>query len=304
MTQTILCVGALTMDTIFRMAELPSGPGKFLPQQATENAAGMASSAAASIARLGGKVALWASIGDDLVGERAVAEMAAEGVDCSNVRRVRGAKSAFSTILVDAAGERIIVPYYDTLLTQPPSTHPVIERAHLAAVMTDVRWPDAAEPALKAARAAGLHGILDADVAPAEILERLLPLASHIVASEPAATSLSGTTDLPETVRFLAEHYSAFVAVTGGEKGCYWFDRNTNTVCHMPAFDIKAVDTLAAGDVFHGAFALGLVEGRSIDDIIAFASAAAAIKCSRFGGRTGAPSRVEVEALLAKASRI
>jgi sulfofructose kinase len=58
---------------------------------------------------------------------------------------------------------------------------------------------------------------------------------------------------------------------------------------------IEAVDTLAAGDVFHAGFALALVEGRPMDEAIAFASVAAAIKCTRFGGRLGCPTRDEVD---------
>jgi len=81
MTSKILCVGALTMDTILRLDELPLAAGKYLPREAVEIAAGMASSAAAAIARLGGNVALWASAGIDSVGDRAVAELSAEGID-------------------------------------------------------------------------------------------------------------------------------------------------------------------------------------------------------------------------------
>ncbi|MGH6762346.1 MAG: PfkB family carbohydrate kinase [Phyllobacterium sp.] len=96
------------MNTIFRLDVLPPGAGKYLPRQAVEIAAGMASSAAATIARLGRNVSLWASVGTDMVGERAVAELEAEGIDCSHVRRVDGARSAFSSVLVDASGERMI----------------------------------------------------------------------------------------------------------------------------------------------------------------------------------------------------
>jgi sulfofructose kinase len=67
----------------------------------------------------------------------------------------------------------------------------------------------------------------------------------------------------------------------------------------MPAFAVEAVDTLGAGDTFHGAFALALAEGRDIQAAMRFAAAAAAIKCTRFGGIEGAPLRGEVEAFLA-----
>ncbi len=149
MTSKILCVGALTMDTILRLDALPHAAGKYLPREAVEIAAGMASSAAAAIARLGGEVALWASAGIDPVGDRAVAELEAEGIDCSHIRRLEGTRTAFSSILVDANGERIIVPFYDRTLARPAQSVPPIAAGAYAAVMTDVRWPWAAETALR-----------------------------------------------------------------------------------------------------------------------------------------------------------
>ena len=86
--------------------------------------------------------------------------------------------------------------------------------------------------------------------------------------------------------------------VTAGAAGTYWFDRDAGTVTHVAAPTITAVDTLAAGDVFHGAFAVALAEGMPIERILRFASAAAAIKCQRFGGRLGAPNRSEVAAMM------
>jgi len=296
----ILCVGALTLDTIFQLTELPPGPGKFLPTAAVEIAAGMASSAATAIARLGGAVALWASVGDDATGERLIREIAAEGVDCSAVRTVPDSRSAFATILVDPAGERIIVPHYDAALLAEPKEVPAIAAETHAAVMVDVRWPLAAAKALASARAAGIPAILDADVTTAETLELLLPLATHIVASEPAAQRLTGSDDPAIAVASLASRFNAFVAVTAGGQGVYWFDRATDRALHRAAPRIIARDTLAAGDVFHGAFALGLVQNWPMDRIMAFASMAAAIKCETFGGRLGAPTRQVVEARMAK----
>jgi sulfofructose kinase len=298
MTSKILCVGALTMDIIFRLDVLPQTAGKYLPREAVEIAAGMASSAASAIARLGGDVALWASAGIDPVGDRAVAELKAEGIDCSHIRRLEGTRTAFSSILVDANGERMIVPFYDRRLASPSEAVPPIAAGSYAAVMTDVRWPWAAETALRAARDAGIPAILDADTAPVELLETLLPLATHIVASEPAAISVAGTRDLPECVRILSNRYDVFTSVTAGADGCYWTEGAGRSVSHVPGFKVDAIDTLAAGDVFHGAFAHGLVDGKEMTDIIRFANAAAAIKCARFGGRAGSPSQTEVFSFL------
>jgi len=290
----ILCVGALTMDTIFRLDRLPDGPGKAIPLDAVEVAEGMAAAQAASIARLGGAAALWASAGDDATGDRLIAQIEGEGVDCSRVRRVVGGRSGFSSIFMDRTGSTMIVPRYDPDLMAAPSEVP--DLTGFGAVMTDVRWPGAAALALSAAREAGIPAILDADMAAPEILHHLVPLASHVVASESAAELITGATT-PEAAARALLGTAEFVAVTAGADGCWWSD--ADTIRHSPAPRVEAIDTLAAGDVFHAGFALKLTEGAPMADTIAFASAAAAIKCTRFGGRLGCPGRAEVEAFLA-----
>ncbi len=292
MTGTVLCVGALSLDTIFRLETLPRGPGKFLPTDAIEVAQGMATAQAATIVRLGGSARLWASCGDDATGDRIVAQLTEAGVDLTALRRVPGARSGFSSIFMDAAGERMIVPRYDPAIRSAPDTLPGLD--DIAVVSADVRWPDAAEMALRAARERGIPGLLDVEAAPGEVLERLVPLASHIIASEAGAAQVTGMT--PEAaVDAIARRYNAtasVVVVTAGERGTYWRGG------HMPALPVEAIDTLAAGDVFHGAFAFGLTQGWELERNLRFASAAAAIKCTRFGGRLGAPTRAEIEALL------
>lgn len=296
----LLSVGALTLDTILRLETLPTHQGKFIASDGIQLAAGMATSAACAARRLGAEVFLWASAGDDTIGDQLLAGVAAEGVDCSFVRRVKGARSALASILVDAHGERIIVPFYDPKAQADPDALPVADLSGFDAVLVDVRWPGAAALALTAAREAGRPAILDADTAPLEVLERLLPLASHIVASETAARIVCGHALDPETAcADLASRTDAFVAVTGGAAGSWWHDRSAGCVRHIAAPKIKAVDTLAAGDVFHGAFAVGLAEAMPIEQALRFASAAAALKCQRFGGRLGAPDRAETMAMVA-----
>lgn len=296
----LLSVGALTLDTILRVETLPAHQGKFIASDGVQIASGMATSAACAAHRLGADVSLWASAGDDPVGGHLVAAIEAEGVDCGFVRRVGGARSALASILVDAQGERIIVPFYDSQAQADPEALPVADLSAFDAVLVDVRWPGAAALALKGARATGRPAILDADTASSDVLEQLLPLASHIVASEPAARILCNRNlDPPQACKALARRTDAFVAVTGGAAGTWWFDRAAGSTRHVAAPRIKAVDTLAAGDVFHGAFAVGLAEAMPVEQALRFASAAAALKCLRFGGRLGAPDRAETLAMVA-----
>jgi sulfofructose kinase len=106
----------------------------------------------------------------------------------------------------------------------------------------------------------------------------------------------SGIDQLESALDRAAKYCRGFVAVTDGKHGALWLAGKARG--HQAAWTVKAVDTLAAGDVFHGAFALALAEGRNENEALRFASAAAALKCTRFGGIVGTPMRIEVEQLL------
>jgi sulfofructose kinase len=89
-----------------------------------------------------------------------------------------------------------------------------------------------------------------------------------------------------------------------GERGVFYAAGATSSgglenVAHLPAFPVTTVETLGAGDTFHGAYALALAEGYAVDEALRFAAAAAALRCTRSGGRAALPSRQEVLALLA-----
>ena len=107
---------------------------------------------------------------------------------------------------------------------------------------------------------------------------------------------LTGLSDLAKGLRRVASRTDAWLSVTDGADGVYWLDGAR--VRHLGAFSVEAVDTAGAGDVFHGAFALALGEGQGNEEALRFASAAAALKCTRFGGRAGMPNRDQVESFL------
>lgn len=298
---TVICCGAATLDTILRVERMPTGPGKILPTGMIEVAHGMATSAAAAVARLGGRARLFARVGDDLAGQRFIRDLTAAGVDCGHVRRVAGARSPICTVLVDDAGERLVIPFYDPALGRDTAWLPLDDLRQADAVLVDVRWPEGAAAVLAAARAADIPAILDADVGPRDTVLGLAARASHVVFSEPCALAVSAAPDIAAALAILAPILDGFVAVTAGAAGCHWLDRASGTVSRLPPPPVQAVDTLAAGDVFHGAFALALAEGAALPRAIAFANAAAALKCRTFGGRLGTPDRAEVETLLAAA---
>lgn len=224
--------------------------------------------------------------GDRLRGET-------EGVDCAHVRQVRGVATPVSAVIVDADGERLIVPYYDKALGSDPNWIDDDFVRAADAVQVDVRWPEGAHKVLSLARDAGKIAVLDGDVGPVETLSELAGVATHNVFSAPAAQALTGRERCGEAVRDLARMFGGFAAVTNGEHGCYWIENGE--AHHLAPPKVKAVDTLAAGDVFHGAFTLAIAEGQPIPEAVRFANTAAAIKCMHFGGRLGAPDRDAVD---------
>ncbi len=292
----MLCVGALSLDTIFRLDALPAGPGKFLPTDAVEVAQGMATAQAAAIVRLGGHARLWASCGDDAAGDRIVADLTAAGIDLTELRRVPGARSGFSSIFMDRAGERMIVPRYDPALRTPPTEMPRLDDVDMVSV--DVRWPEAALQALAAGHDRGIPTLVDLDTGPEDILLKLFHNADMAIASADGARVLTGETDPMAAVKAMGRAHPGLVAVTTGADGAFWRAPTGDRINHVRPRRVEAVDTLAAGDVFHGAFALRIAEGAALHDAFEFAAVAAALKCTRFGGRLGAPTRAEVEAML------
>jgi sulfofructose kinase len=295
----VICVGHAALDRVFAVESWPAGSGKIAAHRFAESGGGMAANAAAAIARLGGEAVFWGPTGEDAVADVIRATLIAERVDVQGLRRFEGRTSSHSAVIVDDRGERLVVGYRGSALQAPADWLPLRQVARCATLLADVRWPDGALRALTAAQDAGIPAILDAEIAVAQTLETLVRAASHVIFSERGLEAYCGH-DSEGGLRRALENGALMAAVTRGEAGVIWIEAAApGKVLRCPAFAVDTIDTLAAGDVFHGAYALALAEGQCIGAAMRFAAAAAAIKCSRPGGRSGSPVRSEVEAFLA-----
>ena len=295
-TKGIICVGHAAIDRIYRIGEFPAKPTKIRALEHIEAGGGMASNSAAAIARLGGAVELWSRIGDDDNGVKIRRFLMAAGVDVRNVQAFDGNRSSTSVILVDGEGERMIVGSRD--VDMPSGTHwlPLERIDEAGAVLADLRWLEAARVAFDAARKAKVPTVLDADLGGREALTELLALTDYAVFSSQALEEFAAEEAIEDKLRRVAALGPKHAGVTLGADGYMWLE--AGKVEHAPAFDVDVVDTTGAGDAFHGAFTLGLVEGRPIREIIRRASATAALKCTRLGSRAGLPSIDELAAFL------
>ncbi len=290
----LLCVGFAAHDFVFSVARMPVEATKHRATAFRSIGGGNAATAAVAAARLGGAVALLTRLGEDDIGALMLAEFAREGVDASGSQRFAGATSPVSAVLVDAAGERMIVNHVDPALPASPDWLPALPD-DVDAVLGDVRWPEGSARLMAQAKARGLPAVLDGDLPGCDAA--LLASANLVAFSAPGLARTTGCAGIEAGLRKAATMTDAMVMATAGAEGVFWLEGDR--LVHLPAFAVAAVDTLGAGDVFHGALALALGEGQALADAARFASAAAAIKATRFGGRAGAPTRSEVAGLLA-----
>jgi sulfofructose kinase len=291
----ILCAGIVVLDELFRVKDFPPPDGKVEASAYVTIGGGNAANAAITIARLGGEASYAGPVGDDTAGDRVLANLVRENVDTSGCVRVPGTASPVSAIFVNARGERAIVTHRGAQLS---ATRPADSAALVSAVdgvLIDNRMATFTCPVAEAAQARNLPIVFDADKA-TTMDDPLFALATHVIFSSECLRQTVGEGDLAAGVARMARLTGKFVAVTNGPHDLLWSEGDK--VSSMPVFKTVAVDTLAAGDIFHGAFALALVGGSPITECLRFAAATAGLKCTRFGGSTTIPTRDEVEAFL------
>jgi sugar/nucleoside kinase (ribokinase family) len=300
----ILCVGACAWTTIFRVSHLPLGSAKLLPEDAVQMGDGLSASAGCAVVQLGGRAEFWTRVGDDANACYAIASLVEAGLDCSGVSFVNDVNGSFRSVIVGPAGECIVISQTDATLPSDANTLPLerIARGEFSAVITELNWPDASA-VLDAARTAGIPGILAVDEYSSDATPDILSRASHLLYSESGLAAHVGAGTVPvQLERAQRASPVAFVGVTRGAEGFYW--HACGETRQAAAVDVAPIDTLAAGEVFRGAFAFALTEGMDAEACAQFACIAASLKCTVFGGRLGAPDHATMNRAMALAGEL
>jgi sulfofructose kinase len=296
----ILCTGIIVLDEVFRVEEFPQADGKVQATGFFVVNGGCAANAAVAIARLGGRVALAGPMGgpagEDANGDRVLAAFARENIDCTFCQRIPGLATALSAIFMNPRGDRTIVTYRDERIATAAPADPDAAVAAADAVLADNRYPDFVTPICAAARRRNIPVVLDGDRPTIED-DPLFRIASHVIFSSECLRATTGVADLAAGLKRIAGKTDAFLAVSNGPNDIVFLE--AGKIRQLPVFAIDAVDTLGAGDAFHGGFALTIAKGRGEVEAMRFGAAVAGIKCTRLGGSAGAPTRTEVEKFLA-----
>lgn len=302
----VVVVGSSNTDMVVKVPHLPAPGETVLGTEFQIAAGGKGANQAVAAARADGRVTLIASIGKDSFGEEALRGFMRDGINIDLVFRVHDAPSGVALIMVDEQGENsIAVATGANGKLLPKDIEPFASTLGDAdVVVLQLEIPlETVEAAARIASEQGTCVILNP--APAqELPDALLKHVSILTPNESEVALLTGVdvsdeAGLARAATVLRERGVRNVLITLGARGTYVAADGTEQV--IPSFEVKAVDTTAAGDVFNGALAADLAEGKDLLEAVRFASAAAALSVTKIGAQPSAPNRAEIHAFMDRA---
>jgi sugar/nucleoside kinase (ribokinase family) len=295
----VVGVGANSVDYVHLLPGYPQPFGTFAKMKIKQQeilCGGQMATAMCACARLGLRAKYAGVTGTDENGRRVRAELQRRGIDLSDVI-IRDAQNQFAVILVDQTnGDRIVLWDRDDRLLMRDRDIPVDAIADARVLHVDDVDQPAAIRAADAARAQGVPTTSDIDRITDQTGD-LIAAVSIPIFAEHVPPRVTGVNDQEQALKSLRQPHHRLLCVTLGDRGAMAFD--DDGIHYAPAFQVDAVDTTGAGDVFRAGFIYALLQDWSTDDILRFANAAAAVSCTRLGALGGIPSLAEVEALVA-----
>jgi ribokinase len=299
-SKSIIVVGSSNTDMVIQTTKFPIPGETLLGGKFFLFPGGKGANQAVAAARLGGHVTFIAKVGNDIFGEQALQQFKKEGIDTRFIISDPSNPSGVALITVDAKGENTIVvaPGANGTLTSEDiqKANDVFENTSIVLMQLEIPI----DAVIHTARLATDHGkkvILNP--APARKLpDALLKELFIITPNESETETLLGIeiTDMNSVhaaAKQLHDKGVSHVIITLGSEGAYLY--NVGGGRHIPTTKVTSVDSTAAGDVFNGALAVAISEGKSLSEAIAFANRAAAISVTRMGAQASAPFRKELE---------
>lgn len=284
--------GASSVDyvNVLPATPAPRGPNAKLPITAHFiSCGGQVATMLAACAAFGLRTMYLGPLGNDANARLLREELERRGVDLS-AAIVREADNQFAVILVDErTGERMVLWRRDPRLAMGDAAFevPPARVLHVDDVDEDA--------SIRAARMAAGRGMMvtsDLD----RVTERTPELVASVtipIFDEHVPGALTGEADPERALRKLRKTHAGLLCVTLGDRGAMALDGDR--LVHAPAHAVRAVDTTAAGDVFRAGLVVGLLAGKSIDEVLKFANKAAALSCTRQGAITGIPTLADIE---------
>lgn len=293
----VVGLGQCSLDILGQVDRYPEPDCKAELSRLLIQGGGPVATALVTLARLGVPVAMVGAVGEDEFGKQIVLGLQQELVDCTQLSILPGA-SQVAFVAVDACGRRTIFWHRGSVSPAIPVAASDFLPASARVLHLDGLHLDAAVAAATLARTRKVTTVLDAGTLRPG-MAALLPLIDHLVVSERFARQFSRRDEASAVLQELAQFGAKAVTITCGEAGSLSLSAEGVNI-RQPAFPVAAVDTTGCGDVFHGGYIYGLLQKWPLPQIVRFAAACAALKCTALGGRTAIPTLPQVTNFLDK----
>lgn len=301
----VVVVGSVNTDLTVQTARLPMRGETVLGSALHTSFGGKGANQAVAAKRAGAQTTLLAKLGRDRYGEDYAVHLCQEGLDTATLQWAPDRPTGVALIAVDRRGQNqiVVAPGANAALQPDDLAANEAPLTSAQALLVQLETPLATvEAALRSAKTAGVITVLNP--APARRLPaRFAPLVDLLIPNEVEATMLCGKPvgslrQARGAVNLLYEQGYGMVVLTLGRRGAVY--RDAHGLGHIPAFQVEAKDTTAAGDTFVGYLACALAEGRLLSEAVRLANAAAALSVTRIGAQPSIPQRREVQDFIAK----
>ncbi|MBN1874782.1 MAG: hypothetical protein JXA33_11180 [Anaerolineae bacterium] len=302
----IIGIGLTTLDVLLRLKEMPTWDTGARLSDFRLDGGGPVATAMAAAARLGARVGFIGTAGNDEAARIKIRLLEQEGIDLSHmvindapddqvvvvyVHEETGER-LFSGVQRVQRGDRFLIHAEEldkNYITAADYLH--LDGFHFEAALQAAQWMQTLRKTvvLDISKTSGKVG---------EHLHLLLPHVDVLISGSGVARALTGKEDIFAAGADILTMGPDIFVQTDGANGCYTVTAGVQF--HTPAFATEVIDTTGAGDVFHGAFIVGLLHGWPLRDIVHFSTAVSALKCTQLGGRAGIPTMEETLAFLKK----
>lgn len=303
MALQVIGLGMCTLDVLMRLNDMPTWEHGARFDGFHLEGGGPAGTAIVASAKLGARTGFIGTAGTDVASEIKLRSMVENGVDLSHLVRNDGTDDQIIIVHVHSeTGERIFsgvdsisrrILRIDDLdreyITSAEYLH--LDGFHYDSALQSAKWM----------RQAGKKVVLDGHKVSGQVGSHTRALVEYVdvlISGSGFAQGLTGISDIWQAGKAVLEMGPEIFVQTEGETGSYTFTADEQF--HTPAFRVNVVDTTGAGDVFHGAYIVGLLHGWSLEQVAQFSTAVSAIKCTKLGGRSGIPCFDEAISFLKK----
>lgn len=297
----VVGLGLATLDVLMRLEKMPTWEHGTRISDLRFDGGGLVGTAIVASAKLGAEVGFVGTAGTDDLAELKLRSMIDVGIDLSNLVRRPAPDDQVIVVHVHAeTGERVFSGVRN--LHKQPLQANELDRDYITAaeyLHLDGFHFEAALQAAKWMKDAGKTVVMDGSKTNSSVGERHRKLVEYVdvlITGSGFAKGLTGIADIYDAGEAILEMGPRIFVETVGEDGSYTISAEERF--HTPAFKVDVIDTTGAGDVFHGAYIVGLLHGWNLRQIAQFSTAVSAIKCTKLGGRAGIPSFDETISLL------